>query len=78
MTAADSLRETFEDIAESAIDEADAIDCSMTQLAVGLRTMIDTIKARLAEVEEELRAAATQPADDEDDDPDDEDSDTDD
>lgn len=50
----EKLEETFEEIAQKAIEEAEAIGCPLADFARGLETMIGSLKMRLQSVREEL------------------------
>jgi hypothetical protein len=55
----DELGETFEELAQDAIREAEQIECSLEQFKDGLRTMRDAFQTRYEQVCEELRHHAS-------------------
>ena len=48
------LEETFEALAQEAIGKAEEVDCPLAQYRDGLKVMLEALRSRLEQVNEEL------------------------
>jgi hypothetical protein len=48
------LEAKFEALAQTAVEEAEAVPCSLSDFAAGLDIMVDCLRQRLDQVNEEL------------------------
>ncbi len=50
----ESLEETFERLAEEAIEKASGVECSLSEFRDGLKTMIEALQMRVRQVGDEI------------------------